>query len=50
MRRTFNCGVGMVVVVSEGDADQAIRVLGDQGETAWRIGRIVPGSRETRYV
>ncbi len=50
MRRTFNCGVGMVVVVSDGDADQAIRVLSDLGETAWRIGRIVPGSRETRYV
>ena len=50
MRRTFNCGVGMVVVVSEGDADQAIRVLGDQGETAWRIGRIAPGGRETQYV
>ena len=50
MRRTFNCGVGMVVVVSDSDADQAISVLSDQGETAWRIGRIVPGSRETRYV
>ncbi len=50
MRRTFNCGVGMVIVVSDADADQAIRVLVDQGEAAWRIGRIVPGSRDTRYI
>lgn len=50
MRRTFNCGVGMVVVVSDEDADQAVQVLSDLGETAWRIGRIVQGNRETRYV
>ena len=50
MRRTFNCGVGMVVVVEDDRVDEAIRILEEQGETAWRIGRIVPGSRETRYV
>ncbi len=50
MRRTFNCGVGMVVVVSDADADQAVRALSDHGETAWRVGRIVSGKRETRYV
>jgi len=50
MRRTFNCGVGMVVVVEDDAVDEAIRVLEEQGESAWRIGRIVPGSRETRYV
>ncbi len=50
MRRTFNCGVGMVAVVDETDLDTALRVLSDQGERAWQIGRIVPGSRETRYV
>ncbi len=50
MRRTFNCGVGMVVVVSDEDADRATGVLSELGETAWRIGRIVQGNRETRYV
>ena len=49
MRRTFNCGVGMVVVVDESKVDDAIRILTDQGEDAWRIGRIVAGNRETRY-
>ena len=50
MRRTFNCGVGMVAVVQKTDLDAALRVLTDHGERAWRIGRIVPGSRETRYI
>ena len=50
MRRTFNCGVGMVVVVNAGDADTAIAILNDNGEAAWRIGRIVAGQREVAYV
>ncbi|HIJ32645.1 MAG TPA: phosphoribosylformylglycinamidine cyclo-ligase, partial [Gammaproteobacteria bacterium] len=40
MVRTFNCGVGMVVVVSAEDADQAIDTLNQQGETAWKLGTI----------
>ena len=40
MQRSFNCGVGMTVVVPEARADEAIRLLGDAGETAWRLGRV----------
>ncbi|MBT8102012.1 MAG: phosphoribosylformylglycinamidine cyclo-ligase [Gammaproteobacteria bacterium] len=50
MRRTFNCGVGMVVVVDDDNVDDAVRVLIDQGEIAWRLGRVVAGHRKTRYV
>ena len=50
MRRTFNCGVGMVVVVNADDADKAIALLGNNGESAWCIGRIVAGSQEVAYV
>lgn len=50
MRRTFNCGVGMVVVVDASRADEAIRVLEASGERAWPMGRIVAGQREVRYV
>jgi phosphoribosylformylglycinamidine cyclo-ligase len=39
--RVFNCGIGMVVVVSEANASRAMRVLKAAGETAWRIGRVV---------
>jgi phosphoribosylformylglycinamidine cyclo-ligase len=41
LHRVFNCGIGMVVVVSAGDADAALKTLQSAGETAWRIGRVV---------
>jgi phosphoribosylformylglycinamidine cyclo-ligase len=40
MLRVFNCGIGMVVVAAEGDADAAARSLAASGETVHRIGRI----------
>lgn len=40
MYRTFNCGIGMVVVVSAEDADNALETLQKSGETAFRIGEI----------
>jgi phosphoribosylformylglycinamidine cyclo-ligase len=54
MRRTFNCGVGMVVIVAAADADETIRILNQNGESAWQIGRIVAGDaafpRTVQYV
>jgi len=50
MRRTFNCGVGMVVVVATADVDAAIAVLREGGETAWRLGTIRSGGGEVEYV
>ncbi len=40
MYRTFNCGVGLVIVVDEADVDTALSVLNDAGEDAWLIGGI----------
>ena len=40
MHRVFNCGIGMVAVVDEKDADRACRLLEDAGERVWRIGVI----------
>ena len=40
MFRTFNCGIGMVVVVAAQDADAAIKHLQASGETVSRIGVI----------
>jgi phosphoribosylformylglycinamidine cyclo-ligase len=40
MFRVFNCGIGMVVVLSETDTDRALQALRSAGEQAWRIGRI----------
>ncbi len=42
MLRTFNCGIGMVVVVAEGQAAQVAAVLAEHGETVMPVGRIVP--------
>jgi phosphoribosylformylglycinamidine cyclo-ligase len=38
MFRVFNCGIGMVLVVSPDDAARAVQVLEQEGETVWRIG------------
>ena len=40
MYRTFNCGIGMVLVVSAEDADVIQKFLQQQGETVYQIGRI----------
>ncbi len=41
MLRTFNCGIGLCVVVSAADATAAAAQLEAAGETVWRIGEIV---------
>ena len=40
MFRVFNCGIGMVLVVDQADADAASAALGAAGETVYRIGTI----------
>jgi len=53
MHRTFNCGIGMVVVVAAGDAEAAMRFLTAQGETVYRLGEIAtraPGQDQTVIV
>jgi len=40
MYRTFNCGIGMVVVVAAEHAEQASKLLQAEGETVYRIGTI----------
>ncbi|NKN38041.1 phosphoribosylformylglycinamidine cyclo-ligase [Agrobacterium sp. a22-2] len=41
MLRTFNCGVGMIVVVSAENADVVTAALEAEGETVARLGRMV---------
>ena len=40
MYRTFNCGIGMVVIVAKQDADAVQKFLAEQGETVYRLGEI----------
>jgi len=40
MYRTFNCGIGMCVVVSAADAAAAAQALQDAGETVYELGAV----------
>jgi phosphoribosylformylglycinamidine cyclo-ligase len=45
MARTFNCGIGMALVVAPDEADEVATALAAAGETSFTIGRIEPGPR-----
>ncbi len=45
MARTFNCGIGMAVVVAPDDAEAVAALLADAGETAFPVGRIDAGTK-----
>jgi phosphoribosylformylglycinamidine cyclo-ligase len=49
MLRTFNCGIGMVIVTA--DADAVAASLRQSGEAPWPLGRLVPrkGGGGVRY-
>jgi phosphoribosylformylglycinamidine cyclo-ligase len=44
MYRTFNCGIGMIVVVPPDRADEAVRLLQARGEQATLIGEVRRGT------
>lgn len=52
MLRTFNCGIGMVVVVNENDVAAALQTLTEMDEQAQVIGKITSGGKvaEVEYV
>jgi phosphoribosylformylglycinamidine cyclo-ligase len=45
MARTFNCGIGMAVIVSEAQSEAVAAALEAAGETVFRIGRVESGPR-----
>ena len=40
MHRTFNCGIGMILAVAEGDATTALDQLSSLGETPVVVGHV----------
>lgn len=49
MRRTFNMGIGYLLVVRAGDADRATRSLTGAGERVFEVGEIRDGVRSVVY-
>ncbi|MEA3039982.1 MAG: phosphoribosylformylglycinamidine cyclo-ligase [Sphingomonadales bacterium] len=45
MARTFNCGIGMALIVSESDVKDVTQTLEETRETVFSIGRIEAGER-----
>ena len=46
MYRTFNMGVGLVMIVPKEQAVEIVNKLNGLGETAWIIGEVHKGGRE----
>lgn len=46
MHRTFNMGVGMVVICAPSDADVVMSAASATGLAAWKLGRLQPGAGE----
>ena len=44
MYNTFNMGIGMILALPDGQAQQALSVLADAGESAYAIGEVVAGA------
>ena len=47
--KTFNMGLGMVLLVDPAQADAVQATLEEQGETVFRVGTVVPGAGEVAY-
>jgi phosphoribosylformylglycinamidine cyclo-ligase len=50
MLRTFNCGIGMIVVISPGDADAVAKMFARAGETTVTLGTVIKASGDQRVV
>lgn len=48
--RTFNCGVGMIVVVASDAVESVTRILTDAGEGVTALGEVIPVEGEHRVV
>jgi len=51
MRRTFNCGIGMILAIDQSDESRARAILEDHGETVYRIGEVIHSDdADVRYM
>lgn len=50
MLRTFNCGVGMIIVADGNSSGAILQTISDVGGTAYPIGKIVKGARDVSFI
>ncbi|GAB2705224.1 phosphoribosylformylglycinamidine cyclo-ligase [Aliiglaciecola aliphaticivorans] len=50
MFRTFNCGVGLMIVLPQAEAEGAVNYLNELGENAWVLGEIAQCGEEQEQV
>jgi phosphoribosylformylglycinamidine cyclo-ligase len=50
MLRTFNCGIGLVAVVSERSSGHVIEAFQQSGDKAMRLGHVVAGAGEAKVI
>jgi phosphoribosylformylglycinamidine cyclo-ligase len=50
MLRTFNCGIGMIVITSAKDADAVMQTFASSGEKAVALGNVVKTSGQERVI
>jgi phosphoribosylformylglycinamidine cyclo-ligase len=50
MYKTFNMGIGFILIVNKNDAQKVIRKLKSLGENAFAIGKIAKGRRGVKYI
>lgn len=50
MYRTFNCGIGMIIVVNSDIADACLNLLTSLGEQAWLVGSVAPKTTDDAVV
>jgi phosphoribosylformylglycinamidine cyclo-ligase len=50
MLRTFNCGIGLVAIVTEGSAGHVIDAFQENGDRAIRLGKLVRGDGEPKVL
>jgi phosphoribosylformylglycinamidine cyclo-ligase len=49
MKKTFNMGIGFVMITGRSDAPKLLKILNNGGFPAWLIGRTVSGTGLVRY-
>ena len=49
MRKVFNLGIGMVVVVAQDEVHRSLDILRTEGHRATEIGQVVPGHGQVRF-